>query len=316
MNPSDLAQGVAALQSACPSIPYAPGHQPLLQTLQAIWPQWPYQYVLSRGGWYRPGRLRDASGRLIDEDAQGWIERAWAESGEDGATFLETWREQGLWLSRYEGQTHFLVAPYGPQAGEFLQLEIESLREVSDRPLLDPAHPPAELQDLLEPMPGYARLPHAELSEPHYRFRRLTAMDDFLHRLRGQRPEAPPACRFIEDWERSSAASRRLCEHWVFALSEHLDRFRQPVLSAHPLSLDAGPAMPPADDGLGRARAIQDFDKQRGYPAAWFFHMVAGAGVPKALGLSVGEDLAQGMRYLPDRDADMLADWLDRPYAA
>ncbi|MEW6765249.1 MAG: hypothetical protein ACOZAQ_05485 [Pseudomonadota bacterium] len=316
MNQAELMDGAAELARLCPLIPVAPDHQSLLQTVHELWPRLRFRRVLGRGGWYRPGRLHDSQGCVLDGDAVAWIERVWSEYGEDGAALFEAYRDKGLWLSRYEGQTHFLVASCGAGAGQFVQLEVEELREVADRALFDPERPPTELEDVLESPHRYAPPGHGPLGQPLYRFRRVTAIADFLARLRGQRPEAPPACRFVEDWDRSSAAPRPFCEHWAFALSEHLDRFRQPVLSARPVSLDTGPAMIVAHDGLGRAEAIQAFDKQRGYPAAWYFHMVAAAGVPKALSHAVGEDLAQGMEYLPERDATLLADWLDRPYSA
>lgn len=322
MNRVLLDEGRYALEHLCRETPLSAEHALLLQALAELWPRWNFRHALTRGGWHRPGRVYDAQGELVAEDAEAWIEQAWADCGEDAAAFCESYLEQGLQLSRFEGRTHFLVAAYGKKAEQFIQLEIEELCELIDRPLLDPAHLPGELDELLEPPHHVAHTPRCVLGEARYRFRRVTDMAEFLARLRGQRPDAPPACRFVEDWNQSSSASRPFCEHWVFALAEHLDRFKQPVLSARPLSLDTGEALSLGgnladsedEQALQRAEAIQTFDRQRGYSAAWYFHMLAGAGVPTALAARMGEDMARGLSYLPERDAALLAQWLDRPY--
>lgn len=326
MNRVLLEEGRFALEQLCRGVAVESDQRTLLQAVAELWPRWTFRHVLSRGGWYRPGRVLDAQGAPLAEalaqDAGRWIERALEDSGEDMTLFCDSYLDRGLQVSRYEGQTHFFVAAYGRRAEQFIQLEIEALTEVIDRPLLDPASLeqgglPSDLQDLLEPpQHEHLRIP---LHSAHYRFRRVTDMAEFLARLRGQRPEAPPACRFVEEWGQSSSAAKTLCEHWVFALAEHLDRFKQPVLSAHPLALDTGesPKVPfvlPAD-ALERADALHAFDKQRGYSAAWYFHMVARAGVPTDLALRIGEDLAQGLSYLPERDAALLVHWLDKPYS-
>ena len=312
-----LEEGRFALEQICRESAVSAEHHALLEALSTIWPRWSFRPVLSRGGWYRPGRILDASGQPVAEDAQRWIEAAWEACAEDMSVFYDTYLEQGLQRSRYDGQTHFFVASYGARAEQFIQLEVETLSEVMDRPLLDADEALADLQDLLEPPHrGHA---HRRLDAGHYRFRRITDMAEFLARLRGQHPEAPPACRFVEEWAQSSSAAKTFCQHWVFALAEHLDRFRQPVLSAHPLSLDVVPAdkagLSLVDDAMQRADALHAFDRQHGYTAAWYFHMVAGAGVSNALATRIGEDLAQGLSYLPERDAALLVHWLDKPYS-
>jgi hypothetical protein len=327
MNRVLLHEGRYALERLCRETPVSPAHARLLQTLAELWPRWSFRHAVTRGGWHRPGRVYDAQGKLVGEDAEAWIEQAWADCGEDAAAFCESYLEQELQLSRFDGRTHFLVAAYGNKAEQFIQLEIEELCELIDRPLLDPAHLPGELDELLEPPHHVQHMPRCVLGEARYRFRRVTDMAEFLARLRGQRPDAPPACRFVEDWNQSSSAAKALCAHWVFALTEHLDRFKQPVLSARPLSLDTGETLESMtstlqqgvvdaedDAGLQRAEVIRIFDQQRGYSAAWYFHMLAGAGVPTALAARVGEDMARGLSYLPERDAALLAQWLDRPY--
>ena len=328
MNRVLLDEGRFNLERLCRETPVLAEHAELLQSLTGLWPRWSFHHALTRGGWHRPGRIYHAQGELLAENAEAWIEQAWAECGEDGAAFCECYLEQGLQLSRFEGRTHFFVAAYGKKAEQFIQLEIEELCELIDRPLLDPAHLPGEIDELLEPPHHHAvHTPRYVLGETRYRFRRVTDMAEFLARLRGQRPDAPPASRFVEDWNQSSSASRPFCEHWVFALAEHLDRFKQPVLSARPLSLDTGEtlesvsatlqqgAIDAEDDvGLQRAEVIRIFDQQRGYSAAWYFHMLTGTGVPTALAARVGEDMARGLSYLPERDAALLAHWLDRPY--
>lgn len=310
-----LEEGRFALERICGETAVSEGHQTLLQALGELWPRWRFAHVLTRGGWHRPGRILDTQGQSVAESAEQWMERAWEACGGDVALLCDEYLEQGLQRSRYAGQTHFFVASYGQGGEQFIQLEIETLSEMLEGALLDAENMPDDLADFLEP--AQHKQPPVALGQTHYRFRRVTDIAEFLARMRGQFPESPPACRFVEEWGRSSSAAKSLCAHWVFALSEHLDRFRQPVLSAHPLSLCvAGKAkfsLP--DDPMQRADALQAFDRGCGYSAAWYFHMLAGAGVPTQAALRIGEDLAQGLSYLPERDAALLVHWLDKPYS-
>jgi hypothetical protein len=66
--------------------------------------------------------------------------------------------------------------------------------------------------------------------------------------------------------------------------------------------------------GLALFDALQRFDRQIGYPMAWFFHTLTTKTVPHAVAVAVVEDMNSGFSYLPERDIAAVKDWLHRPY--
>ncbi len=66
--------------------------------------------------------------------------------------------------------------------------------------------------------------------------------------------------------------------------------------------------------GLALYEALQRFDRQAGYPMAWFFHMLTTKIVPHSVANAVIDDVQAGFSYLPERDVKVIKDWLHRPY--
>ncbi len=56
------------------------------------------------------------------------------------------------------------------------------------------------------------------------------------------------------------------------------------------------------------------FDRQAGYPFAWFFYMLEGKRVSPQCAVSVFEDISGDFSYLPERDALVLKEWITSPY--
>ena len=134
-----------------------------------------------------------------------------------------------------------------------------------------------------------------------------------------QKPEPQPVHRLIDDWSRSSAgATSFFYNHWVLATREHLDRYQQTVFRAQPIATLAGE--PPHFEaqattrGLDLYAALGHFDRKVGYPMAWYFHMLTSKAVPYWVAQTVVEDALGGFAYLPQRDVDVVRDWLHRPY--
>jgi hypothetical protein len=219
-------------------------------------------------------------------------------------------------VTRHAGHTHYFVATYGAAPAEFLQLEVEELQEVIDRQLINPDAPPADLAELLEPLEA-ARLDAHAVAAPYYRFRRLTDMRQAMLRQPLVNGEASPLTRFMDEWQRRGIP--RFSSRWIVALREHQDRYRNKVLSASPVSLAARKLKPfhwnLEASGLDLAAQIHAFDKAAGYASAWYFHMVAGGLVPRDVAYAVARDLEAGFGYLVEADVQLLADWLDKPYA-
>lgn len=301
------------LFSLCTATAPLPGHATLLDALRkAGGPE--FAPRVSRGGWFRPGRILDASGACVADDALAWLEHAWLEVEEDGDAFLERYRGAGYVLTLQQGISHYLVAPWGTGAAEFLQLEIEELQEVASHGIGAGDETPLTVDALLDRPLGAIPTP---LGAPRYSLRRLTDVAQFIARIAEQTGKPAPVLRFLADWQASSAGQqRRLCDHWVLALTEHLDRFQQvrygaTVVAAHTPSWTGTPA----SRGLVLAHELHDFDRSTGYGFAWYFHMLGSHRVPHSVAALVDSDLEEGMAYLPERDAALIRAYVRQPYA-
>lgn len=307
-----------AIAEACVRIPVAAGPAALAREIQLIAPDLSFREVLARGGWYRLGGVVDREDNRLAGDIEQWAAGALAVHGDDFQALAEACGESGLRATRLNGKTHYWIAPTGTDAADFIQIEIEELQEVVCQPLFDGGELPGSIEELIDACVTRAGKP-TPLGIPFYALRRVTDASEFLARLRGQKPEPQPVHRFVEAWEKSSAGNAaQFSNQWVLAVREHLDRYRQPILSATPVAAIVG--QPPRFEGsfgargLALAGALQRFDRQAGYPLAWFFHMLTTKAVPHAVAAIVVEDMQGGFAYLPERDVKIVKDWLFRPY--
>lgn len=302
----------------CARIAVAAGPAALARELTTVMPHHCFRQVLSRGGWYRLGGVLDADGRRIADDIEYWAETALADHGGDLPALADFCAEQRLQATRLIGKTHYWVAASGPGAADFVQLEIEELQEMICPGMLTTAETPATLEELIDRREAGAA-PLQPTGTPFYSLRRITDAADFLGRMRQQKPEPQPVHRFLDAWSGSSAgATTQFANHWILALREYQDRYRQPILQATPVPALNG-AAPRFDGhfgqrGLALSEALQRFDRQAGYPMAWFFHMLTTKTVPHAVAAIVVEDMQNGFAYLPERDLRIVKDWLYRAY--
>ncbi|WP_153117587.1 hypothetical protein [Rhodocyclus tenuis] len=312
----------ARVAEVCERMPVAGGVGALARELSHTplpgSPELSYREVLSRGGWYRLGGVVDGSDASISRDLEHWAEAALAECDGDLHTLADRHVDDALFATRFNGMTHYLVAATGNGAADFIQVEIEELQEVVSHPLFADETVPGSLEELLDP-PGLRRSSAKPLGAPFYTLRRVTDIAAFLARMRAQKPDAQPVHRFIAAWEASSAGqAAQFSNHWALAIREHLDRYRQPILQATPLVAINGE--PPhfqgafGAQGLALQAALNRFDRQAGYPMAWFFHMLTSKTLPHAVAFAVIDDVQSGFSYLPERDVKVLRDWIHRPY--
>jgi hypothetical protein len=313
LDPAELSAAVAEL---CVRIPVAAGTAELARALSALAPRFQFREVLCRGGWYRLGGVVDAAGDPVADDLERWAEEQLAAHEDIGALF-DAYEGSGLCATRIAGKTHYLVAAAGNSAAAFVQLEIEELQESAGHPLFQ-GELPASIEELVDPR-RCGNDAGKPLGAPFYALRRFTDMAQFVRRMADQKPEPQPVHRFLKAWDESSAAAAtRFSNHWLLAVREHLNRYRQPVLQATPIAALNGPT-PIFDIGFGAQglalqRALQSFDRQLGYPMAWFFHMITTKCVPHAVANIVIDDVQAGFNYLPDRDVAIVKEWLFRPY--
>ena len=305
-----------AIVETCTRVPVSSGPGALVRALGLALPEWKFRHALSRGGWYRLGGVVAVNGQHLSHNLENWAENALDQRDGDFALLIDDFTDRQLYATRLVGQTHYLVASAGEGTDAFLQLEIEDLQEMRVHQLF--ANDPGTLEELVDP-PGGAGQPQP-VGLPFYTFRRLQHIGNFLRRMLAQKPEPSPIHRMVGDWSRSSAGvTSDYYNHWVIATREHLDRYHQPVFRAQPIATQAG-AAPEFEatvgaSGLKLHAALAHFDREAGYPMAWYFHMLATQAVPHWVAEAVVEDSLAGFAYLPQRDIEVVLGWLHRPYS-
>ena len=302
---------------ACTVAPVPAGPAALAREIGKRLPERAFRQVLCRGGWYRLGGVVDATGGRVAPNLETWAAELLDKRDGDLAALLEDFSGSGLRATHLTGRTHYLVAPAGKESGDFLQLEIEDLQETLAHALFDREPAPASLDELVDAQTDPATA--VPLGLPHYSFRRLTHIGDLLARMRTQSLEPQPIHRFFADWDASSAGhATAFHNHWVVALREHLDRYRQSITRAQPVPALNGEAPRfaacPGASGLALHESLTAFDREIGYPCAWYFHMLTTKAVPHWVPAALTADAADGFRYLPERDLRVVKNWLHRPY--
>lgn len=301
----------------CRQVPVTADSAGLCRALTDAGPGLAFRQTLARGGWHRLGGVVDRAGARRSDDLAQWAEAELAQRDGDLQALVDDYADSDLRATRLNGKTRYLVTATGPAAVDFLQVEVEELQEVVCPFLFAGEIAPGSLDELIDPPQADSMTP---LGTPHFVLRRVTDVAEFLARMRAQKPEPQPVHRLVEAWQNSSAGhATQLSNHWVMALSEHLDRFRQPILSASPVAALNG--LPPRFEtvfgaqGLALYDGLQRFDRHAGYPMAWFFHMMTTKSVPHAVANAVIDDVQAGFSYLPERDVAVVKQWLYRPYS-
>lgn len=126
----------------------------------------------------------------------------------------------------------------------------------------------------------------------------------------------PRENRLFADWQRSSAASSRISDHWAFEITDYEQRGQRELsFIPRPLKMPAERLL--ADEGVSVHRLmerIEAIDAEVDLPFAWFFLMTHGHWVDPDVGEAIAEGLRAGRVRLPDRDGAVLLDWADKRY--
>jgi hypothetical protein len=284
----------------------------VLDGLRRLWPGLTFTPVLTRGGWYRLGGVVDLDKRRVADSLHTWAEAQAADG--DLQALADCCLQQQLFATRLLGRTRYLTAPTGAGPADFVQIEVEELQEVLDRYLSDPDWLPDSLEEFIDPL-DYPTVEPEPVGAPRLVFRRMLVASEFVDtEARGD-----PLVRFLRDWEASSAQGRgHFCDHWALALRETADSDGEPQAGARPVSAHKPEPLSPASGqgGADLANLIHQYDHAVGYPMAWYFHMVARAGVSHAVAARVYEDHQRSFSYLPERDLALLRGWVTSPYRA
>ncbi len=298
---------------ACAALPAGAGLPALVAAIGGLVPGLEVHHALTRGGWHRLGGVVDLDGGRIAEHLGAWAESI---SGGDIDELMRKVEDLRLFVTRLNGQTHYLVVPTGPAAQDFIQIEVEELQEVLDRCITDPDWFPDSIAEFVDPL-DFPRLEPEPVGPSRLLFRRLVPVNVLLEST----DAGPRLRRFLEDWDRSSAGeTSTFCEHWVLSIREYRDQEGDDHLSAKPVFVGgaAPPALPGGEVARGAqlANQIHGFDRVLGYPFAWYFHMLTNPKVSHRLAEAVHADLMGAYDYLPVRDLKVLRDWYNQPYGA
>ena len=304
------------LAKICTEADATQGVEALNGSIARAFPEWKFSCVLSRGGWHRLGGVVGDNYQRVSDNIVHWAE---SESGGDVDELVARYLDTGFFATHLAGKTHYFTAPTGERSSDFMQLEIEELREVLDRRLVERDWFPDSIEEFLDPL-DYPRLEPEPVAEPYYLFRRITPISSFLDSSDDLSQGQYNLRRFFQDWENSSAyEGAHLCRHWVLALQEYMDSDSEYRLNAKPVSTYSGelPDLPWGSllRGVDLANALHDYDRRLGFPFAWFFMMLSRKSANYALAQAVLRDQMGAYDYLASRDLKVLRSWEERPYS-
>ncbi|NJD06909.1 MAG: hypothetical protein FIA97_10485 [Methylococcaceae bacterium] len=293
------------------------GDEILVDRIRQACPDYPVRLARLGHEWYRLGGVIRPDGSRVAPDLSEWAERTFIECGQNFNTLLDHCEEGRFLATRHQGVSIYLVATTGPKAEDFVQIEIDRTQELASRHLIDPDHPPEDLEDLIDPLTPLPVQPFT-VGAARYTYRRKTEVALFMAELDRHRADAHPARRFMDDWTASSSGTRQVfCEDWSLRLYQHKGRHGEQIMNVDIVNnrVREIPRLegPEGKKGKALATLLSRFDGQAGYPFAWFFYMVKGLVSPH-VGEAVQRDLSKDYGYLPDRDAKVLARWIKDPY--
>jgi hypothetical protein len=307
----------ATLTEICANADASAGIEALVANIRELVPELELRCVLSRGGWHRLGGVVDKHHNSISHNIVQWVED---ECGGDVDELIANYLDSEYFATNLAGKTHFITAPIGDSPDAYIQIEVEELCEVLNRPLVQPDWYPDDVEEFLEPL-DYPHVEPDPVAKPYYQFRRITNIDALLSLKPGSSRQIRDLRRFCHDWEHSSAGHTEevmFCRHWVFGLREYIDHEGDSQLTAKPVSTftDEGPELPHGGRirGVELANAIHHYDRHVGYPFAWYFMMLTQKASNYALAEAVLADQMGAYEYLPSRDLAVLREWEQRPY--
>jgi len=307
------------LAKLCKTTVPAAGNEALLTKIQALIPDYPVRLARTGSEWYRLGGIVDMHGNRIANDLVEWAERTYIGCGKDLQALIDHTQAQQLIATRQTGNTLHFVIQTGAGAEDFIQLDIDKIREVSDRLLVNPKQPPEDLEEFIDPLDPECIDPF-NIGTARYAYRRKTDVAVFMAELNGHHPDRHPVQRFMDDWNRSSAGQKKaLSEDWIVRPFRHTGRFGEQQINVELINTQTK-NIAQLDDlqgkkGLPLHNLLTRFDRQAGYPMAWYFYLLKGIGVTAHCGVAVYKDLSGEFSYLPERDAAILNDWIASPYS-
>lgn len=318
MTESTLDLAGQTLTECCKKIIPAQTDELLLNKLQDLIPQYPVRLALTGEEWYRLGGVVDMHGNRLSNDITEWVERSYIECGQNLQTLIEYAHEQQLIATKQTGKTLYFVVQTGDHAEDFTLLEIDKTHEVSHRMLVDIANPPEDLEEFIDPLQAL-QIESFCFGHSRYSYRRKTDVKLFMEVINERHPSEHPAQRFMDDWNRSSAGQKyRMSNDWIIRPYRHTGRFGEQIVNVEIINTHKADLLHLEDfagkKGNALGTILTRFDRQAGYPFAWFFYMIKGKLVSTHSAEAAYRDLVDDFAYLPERDEAILRDWIASPY--
>ena len=290
----------------------------LLNRLQSLIPDYPIQLALTGEEWYRLGGVVDMDGNRIANDLIEWAERTYLECGQNLQTLLDYTIEQKLIATKQTGRTLYFVVQTGDRAEDFTLIEIDKTHEVSDRMLVDEKNPPEDLEEFIDPLHPFC-IESFAFGHSRYTYRRKTDVKLFMEVINERHRGEHPVQRFMDDWNRSSAGpKKRMSDEWIIRPYQHTGRFGEQIVNVEIINRHQY-VLPHLEDLTGKkgsalSNLLNRFDRQAGYPFAWFFYMIKGKHVSTHCAEAVYRDISGDFAYMPQRDEAVIRDWIASPY--
>ncbi len=291
----------------------------LLAKLQELIPS--HKVRLARVGdeWYRLGGIVDMQGNRIAQDLVEWTERTFINCGKNLQTLIEHAQEEKLIATRQTGNTLHFVVQTGTKAEDFIQIDIDKTHEISDRLLVSEHNPPEDLEEFIDPLNPDC-LEAFSIGAARYSYKRKTDVAVFMDEINKYHIEEHPVQRFMDDWNRSSAQQKAvLSDDWIVRPFRNTGRFGEQIINVEIVNTQPKNVLQMKDvsgkKGTSLAKLLTRFDRQAGYPFAWFFYMLKGKLVLPQTGVAVYKDVNGDFSYLPERDVAVLKDWVNTPYS-
>ncbi|MDD1632283.1 MAG: hypothetical protein LUP91_08765 [Methylococcaceae bacterium] len=295
-----------------------PSDELLLSKLQSLNPDYPIRLSKTGEECYRLGGIVDMAGNRIANDLIEWTERTYIECGKNLQTLIDHARDKKLIATRQTGNTLHFVIQTGIKAEQFIQIDIDKTHEMSDRLLVGEHNPPEDLEEFIDPLEPEC-IDTFCIGAARYSYRRKTDVAIFMNEINKYHIEEHPVQRFMDDWNRSSAQQKAvLSGDWIVRPFRHTGRFGEQQINVELINTQQK-NVPQLEDingkkGVSLHNLLTRFDRQAGYPFAWFFYMVKGKLVSPHSGAAVFRDISGDFSYLPERDVAVLKDWINTPY--
>lgn len=318
MTEPSLAVAGQAIADCCKKIVPDQNDALLLKKLQDLCPDMPVHLALTSDDWYRLGGVVDSTGTRIAGDLIEWVERTFIECGQNLQTLIEYAWEQKLIATKRTGKTLYFVVQTGDRAEDFILIEVDKTHEVSDRMLVDESQPPEDLEEFIDPLQPLC-IDSFCFGQSRYTYRRKTDVKVFMEVINERHHGEHPVQRFMDDWNRSSAGQKiRMSQDWIIRPYRHTGRYGEQVVNVEIINTHTN-HLPQLEDFAGKkgsslSNVLNRFDRQVGYPFAWFFFMLKGKLVSSHSAEAVYSDIAGDYAYLTERDEAILRDWIASPY--